>query len=56
MDFWAVIRGRNACSVANGARRRAFRVSNQVCGEIEQIGFAGRDGPGTKMTAVRWRV
>lgn len=56
MDFWEARRGRKAWRVVKGARRRVFSMSNQVGGERDVMGLAGKDGPGTRMTAVRWRV
>ena len=56
VDFCEARRGRKAWRVVKGARRRVFSVSNQVGGERDVMELAGREGLGTRMTAVRWRV
>ena len=56
VDFWDVMRGKNACRVVNGARRRVFRVSDQLDGEKEATEHGGRVGPGTKIRALKCSV
>ena len=40
----------------NGARRRVFRVSDQIAGEREVTGPVGNGDPGRNMREVRWSV
>lgn len=53
LDFWDATRGRKACTVVKGARRREFNESDQVEGEMEAIGLGGSVIPGTRTTALR---
>ncbi len=56
LDFWDIRSGMKAYRVVKGARRRAFRVSDQVEGDREATDLAGRAGPGTRIKASKCRV
>jgi len=56
LDFWEMRSGMKACRVVKGARRRAFRASDQVEGDKEAIDLAGKAGPGTRTKALKCRV